>query len=445
MDSKACWILYGTNEQNVKFVKEKLAPALSLDIKRWIGGLPDLKGVVKKHFPEMLYHSQDESNGLTDSHSNHNSLFFKLYDREFIYELDSIFRRFSFYYNYDTPFDEQNHCLNVARTILAKLKEDKIELIIFFEYPHSIGSYTTYLVARFLGIKMIIRTLSPFENRTFYVEDLRLGIPGYYGEMDSDQRSDFDKVAMKATRSYLEAQPGYTRRQNQRYFLISRIRKFRVFIEQQKWKRSFRSLINPNFTPSKGKFVYVGLHYQPELTSFPLGGLFNNQYLMILMLSAAIPDDWKIVVKEHPTIFRYVKRNVTLYRSKKYYSSLKEIPKVEFVDFNHDSFELIDQAGCVATLTGTLGFEGVLRGKPCLVFGEASYVGCEGVNKVDSFESLHQVMRELNEKNFHVDKDSVLAYTKKALANTLYSRINSDFDKFDLDRHLDYILKVFNS
>ena len=445
MNALPCWIQYGTNEQNVKFVKEKLVPALSLNIKCWMGGLPDYKQYVKKHFPEMNYYSQTQFNQLADVQSGYDDDFFELYDRSFVYELDNIFRRFKFDYNYETPFDEQNHCLLVARSLLARLKEDKVKLVIFFEYPHAVGSYLTYLVCKFLGIKVIIRTLSPFESRTFYVENLDEGIPMHYQEMNDDQREDFEKVLLKATRSYSEAQPEYTRKQNQRYFLVSRLRKFAVFMDQQRWKRALRSLVDTSFVPPKGKFVYVGLHYQPELTSFPLGGFYNNQYLMILMLSSVVPDDWKIIVKEHPSIFRYVKKNVTLYRSAQYYASIKNIPKVELVDFTHDSFGLIDASACIATLTGTIGFEGVLRGKPCLVFGQASYVGCEGVNKVASYRELKQAFDELIESNFHVDKNKVLEFATRAISNTVRSKTNRDYDKFDEEQHLDFITNIFNS
>src|SRR5690606_37441144 len=174
-----------------------------------------------------------------------------------------------------------------------------------------------------------------------------------------------------------------------------RLSKFRVFIEQQKWKRTLKSMIGESYVPTSGKFVYVGLHYQPELTSFPLGGFFNNQYLMLLMLSSVIPSDWKILVKEHPSIFRYVKKNVTIFRSREYYTSLKRIPKVELMGHRSDPFKLIDSAACVATLTGTMGFEAVLRGKPCLVFGDAAYVGCEGVFRINSFQDLEDAFKAL--------------------------------------------------
>lgn len=439
--NKPCWIFYGTNNQNLEFVEGHVVPALSLDVKYWIGGLPDLGQEVRKKFPKTIYLSQDESNAWIDSPIGKSDSFPDLITPDFLLALQNIFIRFKFAYNYTIPFDEQNHMVNVARTIFNKLQEEKIELVIFFEYPHSIGSYVTYLLCQHLRIKFVIRTLSPFEDRVFYTSRIQDGIPSYYSDLDEDARKAFDQILLKASKSYAETQPSYTKSQTRRLFLVSKARKFSSFAKQQVWRRAFRKLVNKSINLSSTKFIYVGLHYQPELTSFPLGGLYNNQHLMILMLSAVIPDDWKIIVKEHPTTYKYVKKNMTLYRSEQYYKFLKNIPKVDFVDYTFDSYELIDKSIVSATLTGTTGYESVLRGKPCIVFGDAPYLGCEGVYRVTDFQSLKEIWNKIKANNFRLDKEKVVSYTQHAMANTLLSRTNIDFDKFDSGKQLDYLLK----
>lgn len=439
-----CWIFYGTNEQNVKFVKDKVKPALNLDVKYWIGGLPDFGSIVRSNFPDSIYLSQSESNKWIDDPIEKNDRFPDLLTSEFLMALRNIFIRFTYDFNYETPFDEQNHQINVARTIFNKLISSKAEFVIFFEFPHSIGSYITYLLCHHLKIKFVIRAFAPFEDRVFYTSKIDDGIPSYYSELNEADKSLLETILLKASTSYSQTQPSYMRNQAKRLFLVSKIRNFKTYLKQQQWKRTSRAIANKSIDLSRNNFIYVGLHYQPELTSFPLGGLYNNQHLMILSLSAVIPDDWRIIVKEHPTTFAYVKRNMALFRSKHYYDSLRNIPKVDFVDYTFDSFELIDRSKIVATLTGTVGYEGVLRGKPCIVFGDAPYLGCEGVFKVADFKSLKDIWHELERKKFFVDKEKVLSYSKNAIANSLYGRVNADFNKFDEEKQLEYMLKVYN-
>src|SRR5690606_37726515 len=102
-----------------------------------------------------------------------------------------------------------------------------------------------------------------------------------------------------------------------------------------------------------------------------------------------------------------------------YYTSLKRIPKVELMGHRSDPFKLIDSAACVATLTGTMGFEAVLRGKPCLVFGDAAYVGCEGVFRINSFQDLEDAFKALFKDHFVVDRNKVITYVQRALSNTV--------------------------
>jgi hypothetical protein len=67
-------------------------------------------------------------------------------------------------------------------------------------------------------------------------------------------------------------------------------------------------------------------------------------------------------------------------RDTTFYDDLVRLPNVRLLPIDgHDIFELIDQARAVATVTGKTSWEGVLRGKPSLVFGYAWYRDCAGV------------------------------------------------------------------
>jgi hypothetical protein len=155
-------------------------------------------------------------------------------------------------------------------------------------------------------------------------------------------------------------------------------------------------------------YILVALMYQPERTSSPDGGVFVHQYLMIELLSAAIPKDWTIYVKEHATQFMmYIDQT----RNDWFYQDILKLGNAKFVDTNLDTYQLIDNSKAVATLTGTIGFESIVRGKPALCFGYAWYRGCEGVFSVDSLKTLRMEIEKI-ENGYTPDTEKVKKYVQ---------------------------------
>lgn len=128
--------------------------------------------------------------------------------------------------------------------------------------------------------------------------------------------------------------------------------------------------------------VFFPLHYQPELTTMPLGGAFVNQIKAIKLLSDALPADGRIYVKEHLSIFATGTKGSRNFRPKNYYRWLVSIPKVSLVRPELPSAYLQDAADFTACITGTAGLEAMLRGYKVLAFGNASYLNGPGVHSV---------------------------------------------------------------
>ena len=59
------------------------------------------------------------------------------------------------------------------------------------------------------------------------------------------------------------------------------------------------------------------------------------------------------------------------------------------------SFDLIDGAKAVATITGTSSWEAIVRGIPTLLFGEAWFKGCDGVHSVRTREDCRQALARI--------------------------------------------------
>jgi hypothetical protein len=139
-------------------------------------------------------------------------------------------------------------------------------------------------------------------------------------------------------------------------------------------------------------YVFVALHYQPEKTTCPLGGNFYDQIYMLRLLSEALPEGWSLYVKDHPSQFvssytRYGEH----FRSVGFYQSINELSNARLIPLNTDAFTLIDRCQAVATVTGNSAWEGVIRGKPGLVFDHCWFKICKGNFYTPTLEKIVQV------------------------------------------------------
>ncbi len=111
------------------------------------------------------------------------------------------------------------------------------------------------------------------------------------------------------------------------------------------------------------RYIYFPLQYQPEATSNPMGGgMYADQMLPLNILSQSLPDDMKIYVKTHP-------EQLSLMRTRDYYTELSKIPKVRLMKIETSTYELMRNAVAVASLTGTALWECQFFGVPVLAFG----------------------------------------------------------------------------
>jgi hypothetical protein len=130
-----------------------------------------------------------------------------------------------------------------------------------------------------------------------------------------------------------------------------------------------KSAVKPDFTK---KYVILALHYQPEATTAPRAGIFTDQLYVLELMSRHLPKDWSIYVKENPKQFNPIAEGNTG-RPLRFYSDALNIPRVSFVPIDADPFALIDRALAVFSVAGTIGWEGMVRGKPVVCFGPSWY------------------------------------------------------------------------
>lgn len=157
-------------------------------------------------------------------------------------------------------------------------------------------------------------------------------------------------------------------------FFSSLVFKIKTYFKMENLKSFYeKSTVNAKTLPKN--FIFYGLHVEPEKTNIPLGGIFSDQIYVIEYLAKQLPEDWKIVVKEHKTqyFFKLGGRWGFKYRDQSFYERLKNNPKIIFVSMDSDPFKIIDKAKFIVTLTGNMGLEALIRNKKVLSLGYPWY------------------------------------------------------------------------
>lgn len=326
--------------------------------------------------------------------------------------------------------------------------DSQVDIAIFSNRPHEVYDY----IAQCILASKNIDTYCFFQtNFMGYYEVINLNKNEkvrIHDNIDKQDKTLFDKAIYSYTNE--NKVPFYLQKQ-------SKIRLFRKKLDG--FKKTFKlfgiyslpkiikSFINSkiryfinkvylnrlSITPDlNSNFIFVPLHYQPELTTCPTGGMYVYQEIMIKKLHSILPKNWKIYVKEHPS------QNLGTVRSLKFYKKINSLSNVKFVNIKFDSYELLNKCKVIAVVTGTLGFEGITKGIPTLVFGDVFFNDAPSVINFDKNIQLDSISREIREK---VDIQEIHDYLNKKHFNLKYGYTDPSY-KNHID--IDYYTNILN-
>ena len=144
-----------------------------------------------------------------------------------------------------------------------------------------------------------------------------------------------------------------------------------------------------------GPFVIFFMHYQPERSSLPEGLFHVQQWIALRQIAWALPPGWTLLVREHPTT--WLQPLDISVRTASLYEDIATLPNTRICSMQVDTFELIDKCAVVATLTGSVGFQALLRNKPVIVFGLPAYKDHPGCFSVQTAEELAAAMKAVRQ------------------------------------------------
>ncbi|WP_233706646.1 hypothetical protein [Helicobacter marmotae] len=185
-------------------------------------------------------------------------------------------------------------------------------------------------------------------------------------------------------------------KQHTGYFPTSFWERLSSLLYVKKLKRFYYSIMQaPDYSE---KFIFYAMHFEPEGGTSVCVNL-QNQLSIIQMLHNALPEGYKLYIKEHPHQFMlnnpemvYFLYNIKWWKSIAFYKELQALEHVKIIDFNTPSKELITHAQALATINGTIHIEATFYNKPCIAFAGKSLLlyGVKNLICVESFEELQK-------------------------------------------------------
>ena len=306
---------------------------------------------------------------------------------------------------------DAKHYYHIVLDLLANLLvKERINLVIFFELPHLFYDMLIYQIAKSMGVRTLVFTNSRFPNRFFSlgsIEDIGITPSGRSENpivpypINPDENPDWEYMkgikqfrgdgGKLRWRGFLRLFWSFVTTERKKLlnpkFMFRTISRMRmVAAELPEWRDPFRRHFHTSHLDYyetilkyenkeidfNRKFVYFPLQFQPELTTSTLGGYYSDQLLAIEHLSSILPEDCWIYVKENP-------KQTGAMRGPHFFERLGRIPNLEFLPSYANTHELTKKSQFVATITGTVGWEAICKGKNALVFGMPWYRNLQGV------------------------------------------------------------------
>ncbi len=297
----------------------------------------------------------------------------------------------------------------LADVLAQRISESGATHMLFFNVPHLVHDTLVYQVGKAMGLQTLVLTQSLFPNRFFSmpaIEAYGRLTPGqppaapwpinrdetlqhFYMKGVSQQKAAAGRISGKAL-GQLAAFLLLKRRWRalNPFYLAGLLKRMQaIYGGLPDWRDPFARFFHEDElayfehllpfedqTPDLERpFVYFALQLQPEMTTSALGGPFKDQALAIEALARLLPPEVRILVKENPKQGAYM-------RGPMFFHRLQRIPNLEFMPSHASTHALTAKALYVASISGTVGWEAVRKGKPALVFGHTWYTSLPGVH-----------------------------------------------------------------
>jgi hypothetical protein len=295
------------------------------------------------------------------------------------------------------------------------LRQSGAQIVVFPVTPHFVDSFSLLVAARTLDIKTLWfqpSSLAPVMMPRFSLDHLPdLGSQQYMSESTAAtiQRILGDQLAgaqAKVPKTYLERQAGLERSAGRvggrwravlwtlkwlfqgrfpqtsfppgAYRLPRLLDRLLQVVVPKISARSLRAAFSRRVSTHlpAGDYAVFALHYEPERTSVPEGGVESSQIEQIIRARELVPENMELVVREHQS---QLSAALTGYRGRSPLAYDLIVADLGLtLDGSAPLADLLDGASVVFTGTGNMAVEAAMAGVPVIYFGFPWWAGMPG-------------------------------------------------------------------
>jgi hypothetical protein len=377
----------------------------------------------------------------------------------------------------------KNYYLMYLRIWNSIINEYNINCFIASNIPHEIFDFIIYTIIKKRNGNIFCFTQIEFLNRVFFVNDI-------FDYSLFSEKIFHEEINAEVTEYYINKKQ-ISKKYKKPFYMKNGISPRGIQKKPQKYITVYNQLAeNPDYSH---KYIYIPLHYQPEMTTSPIAREYVKQELVINILDYYLPQDIALFIKEHPmqtqvsrndlphycklqTLLRMMrgcikrilkvllfpknifnlKQEILTYISSYLINNNKILlsayniktnnTRIKFIKSNIDSQKLINNSIAVATCTGTATIEALIKEKPVIMFGNFFYQYAPGVKKIANNEDVKNAYEFI--QNFSFDENKLLNFLQSVYNNTHPLVVDQYYSKevnISIDSNNEKLFEIINT
>ena len=312
--------------------------------------------------------------------------------------------------------------LSIIHASINFVIKHKLVKVCFAYEPHNLSTYIFKQTCLQMGIKTFTLKVSPFPSRLFVIDNQKKSI------IPNKKQTEFNLDSFINSRKINISEE---KTQKKRLFKtpLNRLL-FHNFIYHQYLLKN----VTTRDQIKKNDFITFFLHYQPEMTTLPDGGVFVDQFEALKLMSKLCEKlNLKLVVREHPATQTYFNWN---WRNKSFVDKILNLGSHILIDdFRESSNDILTHSKAVGTITGTVINESLLNGVPVIAFGDHPFKEYKG-NSIVQFEgNFNSMLKKINKALF-MDKKEIVEEVKAYLAFASQKSFGANFEGIEKDQEI---------